>query len=75
MKKKVNAAAVQRLVSNLVATGPVEWDTIVKAIADQYEVTDWLVQVRGPMQAMKDAEEIHRTADLRREIYAKGKRP
>lgn len=72
--KKPTDAGVQRIVRRLVQAGPTDWDTIVLTIQDTYEVSNWLTQVRNPMQAMIDAAEISRTRDIRHEVYQSGPR-
>ncbi len=72
--KKPTDAGVKRIVRRLVQAGPTDWDTITLTIQDKFFISNWLTQVRRPMQAMIKAGQISRVRDIRHEIYQSGPR-
>lgn len=69
-KKDLKYLRIENLVYETIKAGKGDWSDIVAAVrASDYEVKDFLKEVRGPLAGLLKAKLIYRTKNIHEEVY------
>jgi hypothetical protein len=69
LKARGNSVKVAEAILLAIKAGKGEWSELASELKAQFEVKNWLTEVRGPLQYLINQGQVCRVKDLYKEIY------